>query len=110
VADGVRAQIGIICDSIDVTGGEEMEKLNAKAAAMAGALTGAVLHGVGGLLLWGAPGMMTGVMRNMMYYQAPDTMWLFSWNAWIFGIIGGLVIGAVIGYLIAVFYNWGLQK
>lgn len=87
-----------------------MEKLSEKAAAIAGALTGGVLHLLAGLWLWGSPGSMTGMMRSMMFYQFPESMLAFSFNAWLLGIIGGLIIGAIVGYLIAVFYNWGLKK
>lgn len=89
---------------------KSLEKLNEKAAAIAGALTGAVLHALGGLFLWGMPGVGMGAMRAMMYYQFPENAFAFSFTSFIGGILGGLIIGAIVGYLIAVFYNWGLKK
>ncbi len=87
-----------------------MEKFSVKAAAISGALTGAVLHALAGLFLWASPGMMISAMRNMMYYRFPENAFAFNFYSFLGGIVGGLVIGAIVGYLIAVFYNWGLSK
>lgn len=85
-----------------------MDRLNEKAAAVSGALTAATLYAIAGLMFWGAPGSMMGVMRSMMYYQFSENTFLFSFSGWLFGIIGGMIIGAFMGILIAVFYNFGL--
>lgn len=87
-----------------------MEKLNEKAAAIAGAMTGGLMHALGGLFLWGMPMQSMGLMRSMMYYAFPENAFAFSFSNFLFGIAGGLIIGAIVGYLIAVFYNWGLGK
>lgn len=87
-----------------------MEKLSEKAAAISGALTGAVLHIVFGALVWTMP-MQTSGMYSMMYYgmmqQANPS---FAFTGWIGSVVLGLIVGGVVGWLIAFFYNWGLSK
>lgn len=87
-----------------------MEKLSEKAAAISGALTGGVLHVLFGLLVFvypiGPRGMYGMMYYGMMQVQSPA----FEFTAWLGSILLGVIVGAVVGYLIAVFYNWGLSK
>ena len=87
-----------------------MEKLSERAAAISGALTGGALHLVFGLLLWGMPGGMMGAWGMMYYGMMPLSNPSFAFTGWIGSIILGLIAGAIVGWLIAVFYNWGLKK
>ncbi len=87
-----------------------MDKLNEKAAAISGAITGAVLHVLFGLFIWTTPGMMTGAYGNMYYGMMRFSNPTFEFGGWIVSIILGLIVGAFVGWLIAVSYNWGLKK
>ena len=87
-----------------------MEKLNEKAAAISGAITGAVLHLLFGLLLWGTPGMMMGAYNMMYYGMMPFANPAFGWGSLLGSIVLGAIVGAIVGYIIAASYNWGLKK
>jgi len=87
-----------------------MEKLNEKAAAVAGAITGAVLHGIFGLLVLGTPGGMMGAYGNMYYGMMQFNAPAFAAGAWATSIVLGLIAGGFVGWLIAVSYNWGLKS
>lgn len=87
-----------------------MDKLNEKAAAISGAVTGAVMHLIFGLFIVGMPGGMMGAYGSMYYGMMQLGSPIFSVGAWIVSIILGLIAGAFIGWLIAVSYNWGLKK
>lgn len=83
-----------------------MEKLEVKAATVSGAVASGVLHALFGIGYLGAPGMMAGAYSMMMYNSVQFGMGAFSATTWIVNIIAGAIIGAIIGYLVAVSYNW----
>ncbi|HLC79729.1 MAG TPA: hypothetical protein VJG83_04905 [archaeon] len=87
-----------------------MEKLNVKAAVVSGAITSGVLHALFGMVYLGAPQMMSGVYNMMMYNSIQFGNGYFSATNWMGSIITGAIFGAVLGYLIAISYNWGLDK
>lgn len=87
-----------------------MESLNVKAAAIAGTVTGAVIHALAGAVYAASPGMMSGAYRMMMYDSVQYGMGAFSATNFVGSIVLGAIVGAVIGWLIAVSYNWGLKK
>lgn len=87
-----------------------MEKLSEKAAAIAGAVTGGVLHLLFGLLVWGTPGTMMGAYGMMYYGMMQFANPTFGWAGLIGSIILGAIVGAIVGYIIAASYNWGLKK
>ncbi|MCR4369145.1 MAG: hypothetical protein NUV67_04535 [archaeon] len=86
-----------------------MEKFNVKGAIVSGAVTSGVLHGLFGLAYLGAPGMMAGMYQMMMYNSVQFNMGAFSATNWIGSIILGAIFGAVLGYLVAVSYNWAAK-
>ncbi len=86
-----------------------MDKLNAKAATVSGAVTGAVMHALFGLLVFGMPGSMMGAYGSMYYGMMQFGAPAFAFGAWITSIVLGLVAGGFVGWLIAVSYNWGLK-
>ncbi|MDO8537600.1 MAG: DUF5676 family membrane protein [archaeon] len=87
-----------------------MDGLNVKAAAIAGAVTGAVLHLLAGIVFAASPGMMSGMYSMMMYNSLQYGMGAFSITSLIGSIVLGAIVGAIVGWLIAVSYNWGLKK
>ena len=87
-----------------------MEKLSEKAAAISGALTGAVLHLFFGLLVWTFPGPTAGMYGIMYYGMMQSFNPSFAFTGWIGSVVLGLVVGGIVGWLIAFFYNWGLSK
>ncbi len=87
-----------------------MEKLDVKAATISGAVASGVLHALAGLLFLGAPQMYMGMWRMMMYNTVQYGAGEFVLSNWITTIITGTIIGAVIGYLVAVSYNWAMKK
>lgn len=86
-----------------------MEKLGVKGAIVSGAVASGVLHALFGLAYLGAPNMMRGAYNMMMYNSVQFNMGAFSATGWIGNIIIGAVFGAVLGYLIAVSYNWAAK-
>ena len=86
-----------------------MEKLNVKAAVIAGAIASGALHALFGLAYLGSPVMMGGFYNMMMYNSVQFGMGYFSITSWISNVILGGVFGAVVGYLIAVSYNWATK-
>lgn len=89
---------------------EKIGKLSEKAAAIAGAVTGGVLHLIFGMFVLGAPGGMMGAYGNMYYGMMQLGNPTFAFGRWIASIILGLIVGGFIGWLIAAAYNWGLKK
>ena len=87
-----------------------MEALSVKAAAIAGAVTGGVIHVLAGLIYAASPSMMMGMYSMMMYNSMQYGMGLFSITNFVGNIFVGAIVGAIIGWLIAVSYNWGLKK
>lgn len=87
-----------------------MEKLSEKAAAISGAVTGGILHVLFGLLVWGTPGSMMGAYNMMYYGMMPFSNPGFSFTGLIGSIVLGIIVGAIVGYVIAASYNWGLKK
>ena len=84
------------------------ERLDEKAAAIAGAVTTAVLHLLMGVLFMGMPGYGTGMYNTMMYLPANPVQ--VGFTQILYGTIASLIIGAIIGLLVAVSYNWALKK
>ena len=84
------------------------EKLDEKAAAIAGAVTTAVLHFLMGIFFFGMMGTGTGIYNMMMYLPANPVQ--VGFTQILYGTIASLVIGAIIGLLVAVSYNWALKK
>jgi len=84
------------------------EKLDEKAAAIAGAVTTAVLHLLMGVFFIGMPGYGTGMYNMMMYASAGGIN--VGTTQLLFGTIASLIIGAIIGLVVAVSYNWALKK
>ena len=89
---------------------KRMEKLNEKAAAISGALTGGVLHVLFGLFVFGAPSMMTGAHGSMYYGMMQFGSPAFGFGGLVTSTALGLLVGAFVGWLIAVTYNWGLRQ
>ncbi len=87
-----------------------MDKLDVKAAAISGAVASGVLHALSGILFLGAPQMYTGMWQMMMYNTVQYGMGSFGATNWLGSIVTGAIIGAVIGYLVAVSYNWATKK
>lgn len=87
-----------------------MEKLSEKAAMISGAVTGGVLHVLFGLAFWASPGMVTGMNRMMWYGSTQYGAGAFSAYSLLGSIVLGIVVGGIVGYIIAVSYNWGLKK
>ncbi len=86
-----------------------MEKLSVKAATVSGAVASGVLHALFGLAYLGAPGMMRDTYSMMMYNSVQYGIGAFSATSWIGNIIAGAIFGAVLGYLVAVSYNWAAK-
>ncbi|MEM4254746.1 MAG: hypothetical protein QXR53_00255 [Candidatus Norongarragalinales archaeon] len=86
-----------------------MEKLSEKAAVVSGAITGAALHGIFGLLVLGTPAGMMGAYGSMYYGMMQFASPAFAIGAWVTSIVLGLIVGGFVGWLIAVSYNWGLK-
>jgi hypothetical protein len=86
------------------------DKLNERAAAISGAVTGGVLHAVFGVLVLGMPGGMMGAYGSMYYGMMNISSPVFGFGSWITGTLLGGVVGAFVGWLIAASYNWGLKK
>ncbi|HLC93175.1 MAG TPA: hypothetical protein VJH23_05720 [archaeon] len=86
-----------------------MEKLNVNGAIVSGAITSAVIHTLFGIAYLGAPNMMRGMYSMMMYDSVQIGMGAFSATNWIGSILIGAIFGAVLGYLIAVSYNWAAK-
>ncbi|HIH09997.1 MAG TPA: hypothetical protein HA254_05000 [Candidatus Diapherotrites archaeon] len=86
-----------------------MEKLSVKAVVTAGAVASGALHALFGLAYLGAPGMMNGAYNMMMYGSVQFGMGAVSATNWVGNIILGAIFGAVLGYLIAVSYNWAAK-
>jgi len=84
------------------------EKLNEKAAAIAGAITTGVLHFLMGIFFFGIGGSGTGMYNMMMYL--PTNPIQIGFTQFIYGTIVALIIGAIIGLVVAVSYNWALKK
>ena len=84
------------------------EKLDEKAAAIAGAVTAAVMHLLMGVFFVGMGGTAIGMYNMMMYMNG------INYNAGtsqlVFGTIAALIAGAIVGLVIAVSYNWALKK
>lgn len=87
-----------------------MEKLSEKAAMISGAATGGVLHVLFGLAFWASPGMVTGMHRMMWYNSMQYGAGEFSFYGLLGSIVLGIIVGGIIGYVIAASYNWGLGK
>jgi len=84
------------------------ERLDEKAAAIAGAITTGVLHFVMGIFFFGMAGSGTGMYNMMMYLPANPVQ--VGFTQILYGTIASLIIGAIIGLVVAVSYNWALKK
>lgn len=87
-----------------------MEKLNEKAAAISGAITGVVLHVIFGALVFGASGTMMSAYRNMYYNMMQFNNPGFAFEGLVISIVLGAIVGGFVGWLVAVSYNWGLKN
>ncbi len=87
-----------------------MDGLSEKAAAISGGVTGAVLHLILGLLVFGTPGTMMGAYATRYYGMMQLGYSGLAFVGWIVSILVGAVVGGFVGWLVAVSYNWGLKR
>lgn len=86
-----------------------MNELNVKGATIAGAAVGAA-HALFGLAYLGAPTPMIGFSQSMMYNMMAYQPGTLSATGWVFGSVLSIIVFGIVGYIIAVAYNFGAKK
>jgi len=81
-------------------------KLEATKLALAAAMATAVLWTICSALVAAMPGSMMGVSGSMVHADFSTMSWSMNMVSFVIGLILWSLMAAVLGWLIATFYNW----